>query len=328
MGKQFGPQRVFSPTALESYVACPFRFFLEHVLKLDTLEEPSEEIEVTRRGMAFHRALARLHSRLKEEGVHAPSERVKEEVLREMSTAIDEDIARAPSPGSKELWRLEGQRLLRVAGKYPDHWGKFVEPWTKRGVAPRPHFFEVDFGLPASDGQPAFDPLIISVEAVEVRISGRIDRVDLVELDDGTGFWVIDYKTGRSSHYTGRDLERYQRLQLTLYALAVEGVLLAGRNARPLGLAYWLVTENGPKVVLPGRSASQWLDDAKRWPAIREQLRLWVATLVGHIRRGAFPLAPRLEQCMQTCPYGQVCRITQARAVGKVWDLPLPGAGE
>jgi ATP-dependent helicase/DNAse subunit B len=327
-GKQFGPNRVFSPTALEAYVSCPFRFFLQHVLDVEPLEEPNEEIEVTRRGMAFHRALARLHRRLKEEGVHAPTEHVKEEVLREIGAAIDEDVARAPSPGTKELWRLEGQRLLRVAGKYPEHWGKFVEPWLNRGVAPRPHFFEVDFGLPGEHGQQAQEPLVISVAEVEVRISGRIDRVDLVELADGMGYWVIDYKTGRSSHYTGTDLAQYRRLQLTLYALAVEDVLLAGQNARPLGLAYWLVGENGPKVVLPGRSAAQWLDDAKRWPAIREQLRKWVATLVGNIRRGTFPLAPRSEICTHTCPYGQVCRITQARAVGKTWDLPLPGAGE
>ena len=50
-----------------------------------------------------------------------------------------------------------------------------------------------------------------------------------------------------------------------------------------------------------------------------------MVTLVGTIRQGAFPLAPRSEQCTQTCPFGPVCRITQARAVGKVWDLPLPG---
>src|SRR4029077_4537916 len=91
VGKQFGPHRVFSPTALEDYVACPFRFLLRHVLRLEPLEEPSEEIEVTRRGMAFHRALARLHSRLKDEGVHGPTEEVKEEVLREIGKVIDED---------------------------------------------------------------------------------------------------------------------------------------------------------------------------------------------------------------------------------------------
>ena len=57
----------FSPTALEDYVACPFRFFMRHLLRLDPLDEPTEEVEVTRRGMTVHRALARLHLRLRNE---------------------------------------------------------------------------------------------------------------------------------------------------------------------------------------------------------------------------------------------------------------------
>jgi ATP-dependent helicase/nuclease subunit B len=324
-GKQFGPQRVFSPTALEDYVACPFRFLLRHVLRLEPLEQPREQIEVTRRGMAFHRALARLHRRLKEQGVHAPSDGVHDEVAREITAAVEEDVERAAGPASKELWKLEGRRLLRSAGRYPAHWGKFLEPWAKYGVAPRPHLFEADFGLPVEEGQTPFPPLVLRSGDVEVRVSGRIDRVDLAQLNDGLGFWIIDYKTGRSGHYTGSDLAEFRKLQLTLYAFAVETVLLAGQNARPLGLAYWLVSESGPKLALPGRSAAAWLEDVARWPAIRETLGAWVPALVTKMRQGAFPLAPRSEHCTQTCPYGQVCRIGQARAVGKAWDLPLPG---
>jgi hypothetical protein len=89
-------------------------------------------------------------------------------------------------------------------------------------------------------------------------------------------------------------------------------------------LAYWLVREQGPKLALPGRSAAAWLEDVRRWPQIREALVGWVTTLARKIREGAFPLAPRSENCTQTCPYGQVCRIGQARAVGKAWDLPPP----
>ena len=53
-----------------------------------------------------------------------------------------------------------------------------------------------------------------------------------------------------------------QSLQLSLYALAVERVLFADREARPLGLAYWLVTDTGPKVVLPTRSPHAWFKSA------------------------------------------------------------------
>ncbi|MFO0842820.1 MAG: PD-(D/E)XK nuclease family protein [Gemmataceae bacterium] len=327
-GRLFGPEKVLSPTALEDYIGCPFKFFLRHALRLEPLEDPREEVEVTRRGMAFHRALARLHTRLRDRGTHQPADGVVEEVLAEVRTVIDEDVRRAPGQVAKELWRLEGQRLLKTAGRYPAHWGKFLKPWLERGVAPRPHLFEADFGLPTPEGATPTAPLVLRHDGVEVRLWGRIDRVDLAELDDGLGFWVIDYKTGRSAHYTGTDLAEFRKVQLTLYALAVEAVVLAGRGARPLGLAYWLVSESGPKVALPGRNATAWLEEASRWPAIRDQLVAWIASLARDIRHGAFPLAPRSEHCTQTCPYGQVCRITQARSVGKVWDRPLPGEGK
>src|SRR5262249_58412998 len=108
---------------------------------------------------------------------------------------------------------------------------------------------------------------------VEVRVSGRIDRVDVTELPGGVGYWVIDYKTGRAEHYTGKALAEFQRLQLTLYALAVEEVLLADRQARPLGLAYWLVADGGPKVVLPARNQVLWLNESERWRQVRGRLQ-------------------------------------------------------
>jgi RecB family exonuclease len=169
-----------------------------------------------------------------------------------------------------------------------------------------------------------YGPLIIRDEEIEVRISGRIDRVDLAEIDGEAVFWIVDYKTGKSTYYTGAHLAEFRRLQLTLYALAVEQVLLADRAARPLGLAYWLVAENGPKVVLPGRNQLLWLEETKHWRQVREQLQAWILTLARHIRGGVFPLQPREENCTETCDFGQICRITQARHVEREVLLPLP----
>jgi ATP-dependent helicase/DNAse subunit B len=323
----FGPERILSPTALENYIACPFKFFLGKVLKLEPLEEPSEEIESTDRGLAFHRALSRLHTALREAGLHQPEEAVDGHLHARLEEAVNESAVRA-SPAAEALWRLEGRRLQRMARRYRPHWQKFVEPWLPRGVRPRPEFFEVGFGLPGCDGDVTHGPLVITGAEAEVRISGRIDRVDVAELPGGdVGFWVIDYKTGRSAHYTGGDLKEFRRLQLTLYALAVQDVLLAGKDARPLGLAYWLVTDTGPKVALPGHPRSlAWLDETGAWRTVRERLRGWVLTLVAKIRGGEFPLKPRSEHCSQTCDFVQVCRISQVRAVveRKTWQLPLP----
>jgi RecB family exonuclease len=327
LSTRFGPDKVFSPTALERYVECPFRFYLEQVLRLEPLEDPREEVEHTRRGAAFHRALARLHAKLRDQQVHEPTPEVDEQLFAELDAAVEEYARRSSSPAAQMLWRLEGQRLRRSAGRYRAHWQKFQHPWRERSLSPRPHHLEVDFGLPADGGAEPVAPLVIIADGVEVRIGGRIDRVDVVELPDGgLGFWVIDYKTGKGLYYSASDLQSLRRLQLALYALAVERVLLADGSARPLGLAYWMVTEAGPKLVLPaGRQATAWLAAVDHWPRFRDRLEAWVAKLVGHVRAGEFPLKPRSEQCTETCPFGQVCRIAQSRSLEKLWDLPLPG---
>ena len=86
-----------------------------------------------------------------------------------------------------------------------------------------------------------------------------------------------------------------------------------------------MVTEKGPKPVLPGtKQALSWLSDPKKWAMFRQQLEDWVAKVVGRIRQGQFPLAPRSDTCTDTCSFGQVCRITQSRHIGKVWELTLP----
>jgi hypothetical protein len=201
------------------------------------------------------------------------------------------------------------------------HWQKFLSPWKEPGVIPRPHFFEIDFGLPGHEGVAAAPPLVLRHEGVEVRVSGRIDRVDVADLEDGAGFWIIDYKTGRSAHYTGADLREFRKLQLTLYAVAVEEVLLKERGARPLGLAYWLVTDGGPKVALPGRDALEWFREVKRWSAVRQQLESefqpwWRGFAVRRFRCG------RDEGRTDTCRSADPASL-QSRLGGEVMAPPL-----
>jgi ATP-dependent helicase/DNAse subunit B len=319
--ERFGGEKVISPTALETYVACPFRFLLEDVLHLEPLEEPGEEIEGSDRGLVFHRALAWLHRHLKERGIVGPAAEVDRLIRERLDEEVKSHSGHA-SRAAEALWQIEGRRLQRKAARYRADWEKFVGTWAELNVVPLPEYLEKGFGMADSDGEAP--PLVIADGDVEVRLGGRIDRVDLAETDAGTFFWIVDYKTGRSANYSSASLKTFARLQLTLYALAAERVLLAGRGARPLGLAYWLVTDNGPKVVLPARSPHAWFRSADEWAKVCRLLEGLVVELVRHIRAGDFPLAPRSDTCTETCPYSQVCRITQGRRVEKRWALALP----
>src|SRR5262249_59088036 len=195
-----GPEKIFSPTALEEYIACPFRFFMGQVLRLEPLEDPREEIEGTQRGQAFHRALSRLHRHLKAAGIHQPTEALDSDLQQRLDEAVEEYAVRS-SPASEVLWRLEGQRLRRVAVRYRPHWARFIEPWLELKVLPQPHFFEKGFGMPPEGGEESFPPLVLVTDGIAVRIRGPIDRRDLAELDDGIGFCVIDYPTARPQPY-------------------------------------------------------------------------------------------------------------------------------
>jgi ATP-dependent helicase/nuclease subunit B len=320
---RFGGAKVISPTALETYIACPFRFLLEDVLHLEPLDEPDDDIEGSDRGLVFHRALAGLHRYLKEHGIHGPTADV-DRLIRER---LDEEVrqhAGHASRAAEVLWQIEGKRLQRKAARYRADWEKFVRTWAELEAVPRPMYLEKGFGMAPADADEPAPPLVIDADGVEVRLGGRIDRVDVAETEAGTFFWIIDYKTGHSANYSAASLRTFARLQLTLYALAAERVLFADRGARPLGLAYWLVTDSGPKVVLPTRSPHAWFKSADEWAKVRSLLERLVADLVRHIRAGDFPLEPRSETCTETCPYSQVCRITQGRGAGKPWELALP----
>jgi ATP-dependent helicase/DNAse subunit B len=332
VAQRYSATRVFSPTALEGYVACPFRFYLEHVLRLEELDEPGDAIEQTRRGSAYHRALSRLHNTLRhDQDVNQARipEHVTSTLQSNLHTAIAEYIDRAPSQATKVLWELERTRLNRTVPHYRQHWDDYLAPWRELGVHLTPRWLEADFGLPSEPTNAGVMlPLQIDIQGIRVQIGGRIDRVDVGEIADGLGFWIIDYKTGRTSNYTANGVRSLEKMQLPLYALAVEKVLAQDRPARPLGLAYWLVTGSGPKPVLPGsgKKATAWLSDARAWANFRAQLEAWVVLLVARIRDCLFPLAPRSDDCTAYCPYSRVCRITQSRHVGKDWDLNLPTA--
>jgi RecB family exonuclease len=303
----FDAGHVFSPTSLESFVACPFKFWLGHVLRVEPLDDPPDEVEKTRRGQAIHRALRKVH----ETGCEDPAG-----VCGHFAASVAEHITPSTGPVTAAMWQLEGTRLHRTAARYPAQWNAFREKEAKAGPTPVPRRFEAAFGLPPDPGKDPIPPLVVSVEGIEIRLAGSIDRIDTAELDDGLGIWIIDYKSGRGSYYTRPAVEKMEHLQLSLYALAAERVLFPGQIVRPVGLAYWLVTDTGPKAVTP--------KDA--WPPFRDRLERWVAEVVSHIRTGAFPLAPRSKTCTATCPHGPVCRITQHRGSPKLFDLPLPVA--
>ena len=62
IGREFGPEHRFSASQLESFVFCPFQFFLRYALALQPLDDRTElEDDYGERGSRIHRILEELH---------------------------------------------------------------------------------------------------------------------------------------------------------------------------------------------------------------------------------------------------------------------------
>lgn len=168
---QLTPRRVPAParvsvTALRTWLACPFRFYLTHVLRMEPVEPAKSELDARDFGTLCHTALEAM--------ARSPSLRdcTDEKTLRDCLLGELDRAARVRYGANLTLplvVQLESarQRLGRVAAIQAR---ERAEGWVIERV------------------ESAF-----SLDVAGLEIRGKIDRIDRHE---GTGAWrVLDYKT-------------------------------------------------------------------------------------------------------------------------------------
>jgi len=278
---QAGPigLRTWSVSALETYLECPFRFFAQHVLRLDEEPEDEEVMNPRTRGAFVHDVFQAFFERWQAEGHQAIAPDNLEAARRIFTTVVDERLTKlADAEASLErarllggptaaglgetVLRMEAERPVAVIGRLLEHRldGEFV---FQTGAGPR-----------------------------RLALRGKADRVDL--LDDGT-FRLIDYKLGWPP-------DRTTALQLPVYGLCLEQ-RLGGYLGRTwtLGEAAY-VAFRGPKRFVPLLADRG--DREKVLAAAQDRL---LAT-ADAVSRGDFPPRPDDVFRCEACSYSTVCR--------------------
>jgi ATP-dependent helicase/nuclease subunit B len=338
LARKFGSEHCWSVSRLDEYSQCPFQFFARNVLNLEELDELSLDTDFGRRGLLAHDAFAILHRRLNAAGKPRSPRDAPEEFLQLADGAIEllhEQIAKA-SPLEIALRTVDLNLITQWLQAYFGQHDNYDQLFAKiNGASPdqnlRPAHFEVSFGLKPRTNE-ELDPLSTETpfelicDGDTVRFSGRIDRIDIGVVDGQLVFNILDYKTGSSKSFKSRNLESGVSLQLPLYALAVQELLMIDRRAVPWRVGYWFVKENGfESAGLPQffERADFGLRETAEWQTLRGSLLNRVASLVRGIRAGNFPVFNVDEQCTSRCAYRTICRIGQIRWLGKVWN-PVP----
>lgn len=274
----------FSPSTLESYLSCPFAWFLEKVVGV---EELASGVDARAVGTLVHAAaksayepLVASSTRLRADGVPAALERA--------CATIDLLAESERIPGTPAARRLAAARAKLLTGRLV-----LMEAASDGRLVPA----RLESEVGGDDG----------VDIGGVRIRGRVDRVDAHPLD-GSRF-VVDYKTGavpsKSRIGTG------EALQLPLYLLALQ----AEGGSAVLGGAYVSPAEEGRSGVV----LEEAVDDvgsvssgcreltAAEAAALYDGTRQLAVQAAEDMRRGL--IAPRADRaCPHWCGLGAACR--------------------
>ncbi len=333
LAQHYGPEHCWSVSRLEEYASCPYRFFLRNVLRLEELPELTLDIDYGNRGSLAHEALRELHRRLNAAG--APRSPVDSgakgfEKLSEDTFAVLIEKYSAGSALDQAFREIDFHLLKQWIQSYFGQHEKYDAAGGELDQPLRPAHFEVSFGLKRRDNGEK-DPLStekpfdLPCGEETIRFSGQIDRIDIGLCGGEVVFNILDYKTGRKKKLSEEDLAAGLALQLPIYALAVQELLMIDRRAKPWRVGYWYVKEKGfeceglPQCFTSGDAG---LQETDAWRELRGTLLARVVTLVRSVRGGMFPVFSLDDQCTSRCAYSTVCRIGQVRALDKQWTAP------
>ena len=292
----------FSPTRLETWATCPYRYFLSHVLGIAAPEQPEEiaTISPLDRGSLIHTILERFVQAAQKQGTTPqPDQPWTEDHRRLLMGITDEEFRDAEQrgvTGKPLLWEIAQAEIRSDLHSF------LVEDFNlraKHGVSP--HSAESAFGTSRHQREdaPAQAPVEwSSPDTGTIRFRGVIDRIDVSPSGDAA--LVLDYKTGGTTEYTNMDkdpVRRGTRLQLPVYGLAARQLLGDWVDVKA---AYWFVSAKGNFKTRPQKPAP--LDE------MLEPFADAVGTITDGIGKGLFPAYPGKNNANCTyCDFKNLC---------------------
>ncbi|HHT9132988.1 MAG TPA: PD-(D/E)XK nuclease family protein [Candidatus Tripitaka californicus] len=304
----------FSATQLSDYAQCPFLHFCRWVLRLKPLPNRAEEgLSPTLQGGIVHETLQRYYSELAV-NKSAPSITSLEAHFQESFATRTRGI---PLGFKEEKLKRE---MLQALKAFAEQDREFI---TKSAF--RPRYAEVGFGKETADESLAvhlvtygdvstptsLPPLELrDKKGNRVRLTGRIDRIDVAEMDDETLGLVIDYKYSKEAANGNKlikDLKEGNDLQLPIYVMVARDLL----GLRPVGAQFYSLRPPGRSGIialpLPNKGEHMSQEDME---ALLESCKEHLFRQVEGILAGDKRVSPRdVQYCHNWCGYKDVCRF-------------------
>ncbi|MGN6545369.1 MAG: UvrD-helicase domain-containing protein, partial [Aureliella sp.] len=187
-------------TAFRTYLACPYRFYLNHVLKLRAIDDVDAELSAGQFGDLIHETLRRMHDD-PVIGKSADAAAIEAFLRETVEHVAAEKYGPHPAAAIRVQIAQAQDRLATFAAKQAEH---VAAGWQTR-------HYEVDAELEIGE--------LFAGQPLPIRLLGRIDRIDY---HPATGRWAVwDYKTSDGgtrpvqNHFNSKS--GWTDLQLPLY---------------------------------------------------------------------------------------------------------------
>ena len=226
--KLYGNTLNTSISRLEKYRSCPFSYYLQYGLKLK--EKEQLKIKSFNTGSFMHETIDEFFDYVKQENLNL-AELEEDKILKIVSKIIDEDL------------NLEKNRIFTTTAKY-----KVLVRRLKRIVSKALKYIietivysdfnidgtEIEFGKKGK-----YKPIVLELDGgKKVEITGKIDRIDTANSEDGKYLRIIDYKSSAKNI----DLnEVYAGLQIQL--LTYTDAICKQEDIMPAGIFYFSLLE-------------------------------------------------------------------------------------
>jgi ATP-dependent helicase/nuclease subunit B len=247
----YGERLLASVSRMERFVACPFRHFAAHGLRLK--ERRLYRVDAPDIGQLFHAALRQTTEKLFALGEAAGDLALWQQ---EAAAAIERLLPRVQSQIllSSHRHGVMARKLRDIVARTSAVLGE-----QARWSAFRPVGLELAFGPDAP-----LPPLTLELgQGRRMDVAGRIDRVDAAETPEGLLLRIVDYKSG-GARLKLDEVAHGLSLQMLAYldVVVTHAPHWLGKPAEPAGVLYFhvhnplLATANG---LSPEEAVTQWL---------------------------------------------------------------------
>lgn len=315
----------FSISTIETYAECPYMYFTKNILKIEQEKETDYSLKAIELGSLMHKVLFDFYMELskigKDERIEIIENKLygvklqkskKDEYLKLLLKKAEDEIQRYSF--DHPFFEIERTKLLgdNFIKGYFELW--LLDELDRAGkINLVPAFFEK-----------SFENEILGNAKKEIKLRGKIDRVELIYYKNELYFMIADYKTSIKSTPSNPSIQAAKKFQISLYMQVFKEILARELEMKVhyLGGIYYGITpksDKNVKFVLTHsdiniihqkdviKQKKDIFDTEKLDTILKKSLSVAIE-IKDKISNGEFPVTPNSTAC-NYCEYKSLCKI-------------------